>query len=123
MNQQVRGMWSLPITRRRVLFLVGAGATAALSGLAWQTARGQAKTVRAGAKDASERAMSYAERNVESAFDFAQKLVHASSVQEVMRLQGEFVQAQMEALTEQARDVAAQGQGERQSGAGGHRAP
>jgi len=87
-----------------------------------QSMEGQAKTVRAGAKDASERAMSYAERNVESAFDFAQKLVHASSVQEVMRLQGEFVQAQMEALTEQARDLAAQSQGERQSGAGDYRA-
>ena len=44
-------------------------------------------------------------------------------LQEVMRLQGEFVQAQMEALTEQARDVAAQSQDERQSGAGGYRAP
>jgi len=49
MDHQVRGMWSLPITRRRVLFLVGAGATAALSGLPWQTASGQAKTVRIGA--------------------------------------------------------------------------
>ncbi|TMI79680.1 MAG: sugar ABC transporter substrate-binding protein [Bacillati bacterium ANGP1] len=49
MGHEVRGVSSLPIARRRVLFLVGAGATAALSGRPWQTARGQAKTVRIGA--------------------------------------------------------------------------
>ena len=49
MDHEGRGVSSLPITRRRVLFLVGAGATAALSGLSWRTARGQAKTVRIGA--------------------------------------------------------------------------
>ena len=73
-----------------------------------QSLEGQAKAARVGAKDVSERAMSYAERNVTTAFDFAQKLVHANSMQDVVRLQGEFLQAQMEALSEQARDLAAQ---------------
>ena len=46
-----------------------------------------------------------AERNVANSFDFAQKIVRAKDVQEVMRLQTEFVKAQMEALSEQAREL------------------
>jgi|SoiMethySBSTD1v2_1073268.scaffolds.fasta_scaffold4429775_1 phasin len=88
-----------------------------------QSLEGQAKSARVGAKDAGEKAMSYAERNVETAFDFAQKLVHASSMQDVVRLQGEFVQAQMEALSEQARDLAAQAKSEQRPAPGDHRAP
>jgi|SRR5262249_7742397 len=85
-----------------------------------QSMEGQANSARAGAKNASERAMSYAERNVETAFDFAQKLVHANTMQDVVRLQGEFVQAQMEALGEQARDLQKQA---RHESAGDFRAP
>jgi phasin len=58
-----------------------------------------------GAKDVSRKAMSYAERNVAAAFEFAQKLVHAKDIQDVIRIQGEFVQAQMQALSEQAKDL------------------
>jgi len=87
-----------------------------------QSLEGQAKSARVGAKDVNERAMSYAERNVATAFDFAQKLVHAGTMQDMVRLQGEFVQAQMEALSEQARDLAMQAKREQPSGAG-ERAP
>lgn len=58
-----------------------------------------------GAKDVSRKAMTYAERNVAAAFEFAQKLVHAKDIQDVIRIQGEFVQAQMQALSEQAKDL------------------
>ena len=40
-----------------------------------------------------------------AAFDFAQKVVRSGSVQELVRLQTEFVQAQMQALSEQAKDL------------------
>ncbi len=66
---------------------------------------GQAKAAQAEAHDVGGKAMTYAERNVAAAFDFAQKVVRASDAQELLRLQTEFVQAQMQALSEQAKDL------------------
>jgi phasin len=62
-------------------------------------------TVRAGAKDFSEKALSYAERNVQASLDYAQSLLHAKDVAEVMRLHTEYVQAQMRSLGEQASEM------------------
>jgi phasin len=62
-------------------------------------------TVRAGAKDIGAKVMSYAEKNVQASLDYAQSLVHAKDLPEVMRLHGEFVQAQMRALAEQASEM------------------
>src|SRR3954463_14926309 len=59
-------------------------------------------TVRAGAKDISSTAISYAEKNVAASLDYAQQLLHAKDLPEVMRLHSEFVQSQMRALAEQA---------------------
>ena len=66
---------------------------------------GQAKAMQAGAKDVSEKAMSYAERNVANAFAFADRLVHAKDIEQVITLQTEFVQAQMKELAEQAKEL------------------
>jgi phasin len=66
---------------------------------------GQTKIAQAGARDVGDKAIAYAEHNVAAAFDFAQKVVRASSPQELLRLQTEYVQAQMQALGEQARDL------------------
>lgn len=66
---------------------------------------GQAKAAQAGAHDVGDKAIGYAEQNVAAAFDFAQKVVRANNPQEVMRLQAEFVQSQMQALTDQAKDL------------------
>ena len=62
-------------------------------------------TVRAGAKDIGAKVISYAEKNVQSSLDYAQSLLHAKDLSEVMRLHSEFVQAQMRALAEQASDM------------------
>jgi len=62
-------------------------------------------TVRAGAKDIGAKVISYAEKNVQSALDYAHSLVHAKDLTEVMRLHGEFVQAQMRTLAEQASEM------------------
>ncbi len=59
-------------------------------------------SVRAGAKDIGAKAMSYAEKNVQASLDYAQSLLHAKDLSEVMRLHGDYVQAQMRALAEQA---------------------
>ena len=62
-------------------------------------------TVRAGAKDISSKAMGYAEKNVQASLDYAQSLVHAKDLTEVMRLHSEYVQAQMRSLAEQASEM------------------
>ena len=69
---------------------------------------GHAKAAQAGAKDMSEMALGYAERNVANAFAFAEKLVRAKDPQEFMRLQTEFIQTQMKELTAQAKDLGEQ---------------
>jgi phasin len=62
-------------------------------------------TVRAGAKDISSKAISYAEKNVQASLDYAQSLLHAKDLTEVMRLHSDYVQAQMRALAEQAGEM------------------
>jgi phasin len=62
-------------------------------------------TVRAGAKDISATAMSYAEKNVQASLDYAQSLLQAKDLTEIMRLHSEYVQAQMRALAEQASEM------------------
>jgi phasin len=79
-------------------FLTGAQATAG-------SIAERSETVRAGAKDISAKAMSYAERNVQSSLDYAQSLLHAKDLTEVMRLHSEYVQAQMRSLAEQASEM------------------
>jgi phasin len=66
---------------------------------------GQAETARKGAKHVAEQAIDFAERNVTTSFDFAQQLVRAKDVQEVLKLQAEFVRSQMAVLTEQAKEL------------------
>jgi len=62
-------------------------------------------SVRAGAKDISAKALVYAERNVQASLDYAQSLLHAKDLPEVMRLHSDFVQAQMRSLAEQASEM------------------
>jgi phasin len=62
-------------------------------------------SVRAGAKDISAKAVSYAEKNVQASLDYAQSLLHAKDLTEVMRLHSEFIQAQMRSLAEQASEM------------------
>ena len=58
-----------------------AGAQAAADSLSARTA-----TVGAGAKDVSAMAFSYAEKNVQASLDYAQALVHAKDMSDVIRL-------------------------------------
>ena len=58
-----------------------------------------------GALDISKKAMSFAERNILSAFEFAEKIVQTKDIQEMVRMQSLFVQSQMQALTEQVKDL------------------
>jgi phasin len=62
-------------------------------------------TVRAGARDIRAKAISFAENNVRSSLDYAQSLLQAKDMAEVMRLHGNYVQAQMRTLAEQASEM------------------
>src|ERR1700759_524893 len=62
-------------------------------------------TVRAGARDISEKSIAYAEKNVHASLDYAQSLLHAKDLPEVMRLHSEYVTTQMRSLAEQASEM------------------
>ncbi len=68
-------------------------------------AEGQATTAHTGAKEVGNLAMRFAEKNMASAFGFAQKLVQAKDVEELLKLQADYVRSQIEVLTEQAKDL------------------
>lgn len=61
--------------------------------------------VRAGARDISSKAIGYAEKNVQASLDFAQSLLKAKDLTDVMRLHSEYVQGQMRSLAEQASEM------------------
>ena len=65
----------------------------------------QASVAQTGAKDVGQKAMGFAEQNIANSFEFAQKLVRAKDIQEVMALQQEYLQHQMKAMAEQAKDL------------------
>jgi phasin len=66
---------------------------------------GQGATVRAGAKDIGAKAVGYAEKNIQASLDYAEKLLHAKDLTDVMRLHSEYVQNQMRTLAEQASEM------------------
>ena len=66
---------------------------------------GHAETARKGAKEVTERAMTFAQQNIATSFELAQQLMRAKDVQEVLKLQTEYVRKQMQVLGEQAREL------------------
>jgi phasin len=73
------------------------------------TMEAQTTAAQSGAKDVGQKAMGFAEQNITNSFEFAQKLVRAKDIQEVMALQQEFLASQMKAMSEQAKDLGAAG--------------
>jgi phasin len=65
----------------------------------------QAAGMRSGAREVSELAVGFAERNIAASFEFAQRLVRAKDAEEVMALHTEYAKSQMAALTEQAKTL------------------
>jgi phasin len=111
MNEQVRDRFEIPKEMQSIAeasfdqarktfekFLANANAAAGSIEV-----RGAA--VRTGAKDINAKAVAYAETNVQASLDYAQSLLHAKDLAEVMKLHREFVQAQMRSLAEQASEM------------------
>jgi phasin len=101
MPKEMRNMAEASVQQARKTFeklLTGAEVAA-------DTMEQRGATVRAGAKDIGAKAIAFAETNVQSSLDYAQSLLHAKDLTEAMRLHGEFVQAQVRALAEQATEM------------------
>jgi phasin len=64
-----------------------------------------ATTSQSGAKTVGAHVLSYTERNVNAAFDLAQKLVRAKDPQEALALQSEYMKTQLAVLQEQAKEL------------------
>ena len=58
-----------------------------------------------GGSERSNKVLNYAERNLASAFEFMGRLAQAKDVQALAKLQVDFIQAQMQAVTEQTKDL------------------
>lgn len=65
---------------------------------------GSSSVVPSGALDINKKALGYAEEHIGAAFELAQNIVRANDVQEIMKLQSDFLKSQMEVLGEQARE-------------------
>jgi phasin len=65
----------------------------------------QAQTARQGARGVTDKAMTFAEQNVASSFEFAQQLVRAKDIQDVMKLQADYIKEQMQTFSEQAKEL------------------
>ena len=57
--------------------------------------------------DATKRTVAFAETNVKAAFDLAERLAQARTVEEVMKAQGEFLQNQARTLQSQMQEAGA----------------
>jgi phasin len=99
--EQMRSMADASFDQARKAFekfVAGAQATAG-------TIEERGATVRAGARDSGAKAMSSAVKNVPASLDYAQALLHAKDLAEVLRLHSEYVRAQMRAVADQAREM------------------
>jgi phasin len=87
-----------------------------------QKAVGQADstttTMQTNARAFGDKAMTFAEQNVRSAFDYAQRLVRATDMQEILSLQADYVRSQMAAMQDQAKELGSTVQSAAQSTVG-----
>jgi phasin len=67
--------------------------------------QGRAEAAHSGASEIAHKSMEYAEKNVASTFDFAQRLMRAKDAAEVMGLQSEYLGRQMQALSAQVQEL------------------
>ena len=69
------------------------------------TFEGHASAAQTTAVELQRKVVGYSERNVSASLEFAQNLLQARDPETLMKLHADYVKAQMQALTEQARDL------------------
>ena len=70
------------------------------------TFEGHASSAQATALELQRKVVGYSERNVGASLEFAQRLLQAKTPEDVMKLHADYVKTQVQALTDQARDIA-----------------
>lgn len=71
------------------------------------TLENQANTAQDNVRAVAGAAVSFAEQNMAASFAYAQKLVRATSIEEVLKIQAEFAKGQIETLTKQVQEMGA----------------
>lgn len=66
---------------------------------------GSTNQIQAGATDINNKMLTYAEENIAAAFDFAEKMARAKDMDEIVKLQSEFMTKRMSAFGEQTREI------------------
>jgi phasin len=69
---------------------------------------GQATSAQWNMRGLHQKVLGFSERNVAASFDFARKLLQARDGEEIVRLHAEFVKAQIETMTGQAKELTQQ---------------
>jgi phasin len=69
---------------------------------------GQAASARQDVQHIGEKAVSFAEQNIASSFEFAQSVVRAKNVEDMLKLQTDYIKSQIQTLTEQAKELGQQ---------------
>ena len=67
---------------------------------------GHASTAQSTALELQRKLVGYSERNVAASLEYAQNLLRAKDAGDLMKLHSDYMKTQMQALTEQARDLA-----------------
>ena len=71
------------------------------------TVDGAAQDAQTGVKHVGSHVLGFAEKNVNAAFELAQKLVKAKDPQEAIALQSDYLKSQLIAMQEQGKEIAA----------------
>lgn len=72
------------------------------------TAQSRAFTAQSGVREVGELAMQFAQRNIASSFEFAQRLMQAKDAKDVAALHADYVSSQIAVLSEQAKELSNQ---------------
>jgi phasin len=74
-------------------------------GMFFDAASKSMTTIPGPGSEVSKQALSFTEQNMKAAFEHARKLVHATDLQEAMRIQSDFLRSQFTSAGEHMRDI------------------
>src|ERR1700761_9656173 len=77
-------------------------------GMFFDAASKSMSSVPGAGSEISKQALTYTEQNMKAAFAHARKLVHATDLQEAMRIQSDFLRSQFTSAGEHMRDITGQ---------------
>ena len=75
-------------------------------GMFFDAASKSMSSVPGAGSEISKQALTYTEQNMKAAFEHARKLVHATDLQEAMRIQSDFLRSQFTSAGEHMREIA-----------------